>query len=142
MKLYQGILVSSLLVLLMTSFVAAQPKSIAIDVPGTDVHFFSLRYEGDTPPYQKANEIWERLNSVLLSWVDQGQDPTMLTSAMVSTGLTSDGSMAVFLKDTYIITVDEFHATINRATPEQLAEMWANNLRKGITVFVQTNVLR
>ncbi len=141
MRTYNWLVVSILVVFLFTAGASAQVKSLPVDVPGTNVHFFLMRYTEDAPPYMQVDLVWDRLNQVFLNWVDQGQDPQALTPEMVTTGLSENNTAAVFLQGTLIVEVDEFHSTYNRATPAQLAEMWAANLRKGVESFVSINVL-
>lgn len=132
---------AALLVVLFVGLAAsAQVNSLPVDVPGTNELFFQIRYEGTEPPYAKAHQIWNRLNQVFFRWVDESQDPNALGSEDVTVSQTAAGHPAIFLKDTLVVEVDEFHAQYNRATPAQLADMWAANLRKGVTAFVQTNV--
>ncbi len=126
--------------LLLTSGLGlAQVNSYPVDVPGTNVHFFLMRYEGATPPYAAIQTIWERIGTVFHEWSLAGRDPEALTAHDVTVGKTEAGQMAVWLKGHLIVTIDDFHARYNRATPEQLAEKWAVNLREGVTAFVEIN---
>lgn len=129
-----------LLLLVVSSVAMAQPKGIPVDIPGTDTHFFLYRYEGDNPPYQKVEQIWERLSNVFLAWVEAGQDPAKLGAKNVTIKETDLGLPGLFIGDTLIVEVDEYHARINHATPRQLAEKWAENLETGVEAFVRNNL--
>lgn len=45
---------------------------------------------------------------------------------------TVNGTPAVFARDILIITADAEHARLNATTPQALAEIWAENLRRGL----------
>ncbi|HAI52623.1 MAG: hypothetical protein WBI99_06255 [Limnochordia bacterium] len=133
-----NLLLVVLLVAVLSTTVLAQPKGILVDIPGTGVHFFTYRYEGDAPPYDKVNAIWANLSAVFAAWVEAGQDPAALTAKDVQIR-TEDGTVSLYVKDQFIVEVDAYHAALNKATKAQLAEKWAANLRRGIEAFVAIN---
>ncbi|HHW72304.1 MAG TPA: hypothetical protein GX393_03655 [Firmicutes bacterium] len=128
-----------LLVAVLSSAVQAQVKGYPVDIPGTGVLFFTYRYEGNTAPYDKINEIWGNLTKVFTAWVDAGQNPSALTGKDVEIKTDAAGNVALYVKGQFIVEVDAFHAAYNKATKAQLAEKWAANLRKGIEAFVANN---
>lgn len=134
-----NLLLVVLLVAVLSTTVLAQSKGIPVDIPGTGVHFFTYRYEGATPPYDKINTIWSNLSNVFTAWVDAGQDPSALTAKDVEIKTDAAGTVALYVKGQFIVEVDAYHAAANKATKAQLAEKWAANLRKGVEVFVQLN---
>lgn len=135
------LLIVVFLAIVFSSVGFAQVNKYPIDIPGTNVLFFNLRYEGTTLPFELINEIWERINDVFITWVENGQNPAELTADDVTIGKTTDGEVAIFLKGSLIVIVDEFHARINKTTPQKLAEVWANNLKEGVEIFVKNNTL-
>lgn len=127
------------LVMVLSSGVFAQVQGIPVDIPGTGVNFFLYRYEGSSAPHGKVNEIWANLSNAFTQWVDGGQSPQALAGKDVQIKTNSSGSVNIYVKDQFIVEVDQYHAKINKATPAQLAEKWAANLRKGIDEFVAIN---
>ncbi len=123
------------LVALMSGAVLAQ--SVPVDIPGTGVNFFLYRYEGQTVPHDKIDTIWLNISKVFQTWVEEGQSPASLSGKDVQVK-----GADLFIKDQFILTVDQFHANANKATPAQLAEKWAANLRQGVDAFVEINVLK
>lgn len=128
------------MVALLSSGALAQVKGIPVDIPGTGVNFFLYRYEGPAP-YDKINAIWDNLSEVFAAWVDAGQRTDDLSSKDVHIIIDPNGEVAIYIKDQLIVVVDEYHATINKATPAQLAEKWAVNLRLGVDEFVANNAI-
>lgn len=126
-------------VLLFSSFASAQ--GIPVDIPGTGVNFFLYRYEGPIIPYQEINAIWANLSSAFSQWVNEGQDPRALTGDNVQVLIDETGKVEIYIKNQFIVKVDEYHAKLNKATPVQLAEKWAENLRLGVEKFVAINFL-
>jgi len=127
-------------VLVLNVSVCGASQGIPIDIPGTQVHFFTLRYEAATPPYEQADLVWQRLSSIFQQWVEEGQNPNSLTAEMVTVETAPSGNKAIYLKGILIVEVDEYHAKQNRTNVDQLAKTWADNLRQGVTVFVESNV--
>lgn len=119
------------LVVILSGTVLAQ--GVPVDIPGTGVNFFLYRYEGSVP-YDKIATIWENLSKAFQVWVDEGQEPGGLTGADVQVK-----GNDIYVKDQFILTVDQFHANANKATRAQLAEKWAANLRQGVEAFVAIN---
>lgn len=138
-RLFYGLTLAFVLVL---SFSVSASPGIPIDIPGTQVHFFTLRYEATAPPYDQVELIWQRLSSVFQQWVEDGQNPEALSPEMVIIENAPQGKQAIFLKGTLIVEVDSYHAQVNRASIEQVARVWADNLREGITIFVENNTPR
>lgn len=130
-------LVVVVLVAMLSGTVLAQGQGVPVDIPGTGVNFFLYRYEGQTVPHDKINLIWENLNRVFLEWVDGGQDPLALSGQDVQ----AKGA-DIYVKDHFILTVDQYHANANKATPAQLAQKWAANLSEGVDAFVTINKLK
>lgn len=116
----------------------AQVKGYPVDIPGTNVHFFLYRYTGDEVPYDAIAQIWKNLSDVFIEWSAQGADPAALSPDDVTVKTVND-TVGVYLKGQLIVEVDEFHAKANYATRTQLANMWAENLKKGVEVFVELN---
>ena len=139
MKAAKVLLLVVSFLLLVPGLSLAQVNSYPVDVPGTNVHFFLMRYEGATPPYAAIQTVWERIGRVSHEWSLAGRDPQTMSAQDVSVGRTEGGQVAVMLKGQLIVTIDDFHAQYNRATPTQLAEKWAANLRDGVTAFVEIN---
>ncbi|NLJ73621.1 MAG: hypothetical protein GX331_01370 [Firmicutes bacterium] len=137
-----SLLTALILVFLVSGGVFAQAKGFPVDIPGTGVNFFLYRYEGEKVPYAEINAIWANLSSAFLHWVEAGQNPQDLSEKDVAVRTTADGQVGIFLKDQLIVIVDDYHAKINRATPKQLGEMWAANLKKGVERFVMINERR
>lgn len=129
------------LLMVFSTNVLAQSKSIPVDIPGTGVHFFMYRYEGTTPPYDQISKIWANLSSVFSAWVEAGQDPSALSAKDVQIKTDASGAVSLYVKDTFIVEVDEYHASLNKATKAQLAEKWAANLKRGVEAFVAINEL-
>jgi|LSQX01.1.fsa_nt_gb hypothetical protein len=111
-------------------------QGIPVDIPGTGVNFFLYRYEGEVP-YKEIDAIWDNISQVFQAWVDSGQDPGALSGQDVQVR-----GADIFVKNQFIVTADQYHANANKATPSQLAEKWAANLRKGVDAFVAINVLK
>ena len=116
---------------------AVLAQSVPVDIPGTGMNFFLYRYEGQTVPYEKIDTIWDNLSQVFQAWVDGGQDPDALSGQDVQVK-----GADIYVKNQFIVTADQYHADANRATPSQLAEKWAANLRKGVDAFVAINILK
>lgn len=127
-----------LIVLAIGSGVKANLNGYPIDIPGTNVNFFLYRYTGDQVPYDAIAEIWKNLSDVFIEWSTQGADPKALSPEDVSIK-TVDNKVGIYLKDHFIVEVDEFHAKANHATPAQLAQKWAANLKEGVQVFIELN---
>lgn len=126
------------LIVFFSSGVFAQGTGIPVDIPGTGINFFLYRYEG-AKPYEKVNAIWDNLSTVFSQWVETGQDPLALSTKDVQTKSNSSGTVSIYLKEQFIVEVDHYHAKINKATPAQLAQKWADNLKKGVEEFVVVN---
>lgn len=118
----------------------AQTQGLPVDIPGTGLNFFLYRYEGADVPYDKVNAIWANLSAAFGQWVEEGQVPGALTADDVRILTDESGTVEIYLKKQFIVEVDEYHARINQATPLQLAEKWAENLRRGVEKFVSINV--
>ncbi|NMB01232.1 MAG: hypothetical protein GX971_06910 [Firmicutes bacterium] len=127
------------LVTMLSGTVLAQ--GIPVDIPGTGVNFFLYRYEGQNP-HEKINDIWANLTKVFSDWVEAGQKPGALSGKDVQIKTNSSGSVSLYVKDQFILEVDQYHAQANKATPAQLAEKWAANLRAGVDAFVTINELK
>ena len=127
------------LVVMLSSGVFAQVQGIPVDIPGTGVNFFLYRYEGNAAPHDKVNTIWANLSNAFAQWVDAGQKPQALSGKDVQIKTNSSGSVSIYVKEQFIVEVDQYHAKVNKATPAQLAEKWAANLRKGVDTFVTIN---
>lgn len=138
----KGLLALALLVVLLvfSGNVLANPNSYPVDIPGTDLHFFSYRFEGDVPPFEKIEDIWKRLGDVIQDWVEHGREPLQLTADHVEVKKTSDNQWGVYLKGQLIVIADQYHAQVNRSTSEKLSKQWAANLAKGIEAFTEINV--
>ncbi|SRR5690554_895763 len=115
----------------------ALAKGVPVDIPGTGVNFFLYRYEGQTAPYEKINAIWENLSKAFQAWVDGGQKPGALSGKDVQVK-----GNDIYVKDQFVLTVDQYHADANKASRAQLAEKWAANLRKGVDAFVAINTAK
>jgi hypothetical protein len=137
-KLRTILLVCLVSVLAVGAVVNAEIKGYPVDIPGTNVNFFLYRYTGDEVPYDAIGQIWKNLSDVLVQWSSEGADPSALSPADVEVKTVGD-VVGVYLKGQLIVEVDEFHATANHATRVQLATMWAENLKKGVEVFVELN---
>lgn len=135
-------LVVVLIAMLSGGTVLAQGQGVPVDIPGTGVNFFLYRYEGQDEPYDKINEIWANLSIVFSEWEKDGQKPGALSAEDVQIKANASGSVSLYVKDQFILEVDEYHARANKATPAQLAEKWAANLREGIDAFVTINELK
>lgn len=72
---------------------------------------------------QRADEVTVRLNEYLGV---KPFDPSMVKVANVN------GEYCVMIGSDLIITADKDTARYNQATPKQLAEMWASNIRIAI----------
>jgi hypothetical protein len=94
-----------------------------------------------TPPYDQISKIWANLSSVFSAWVEAGQDPSALSAKDVQIKTDASGAVSLYVKDTFIVEVDEYHASLNKATKAQLAEKWAANLKRGVEAFVAINEL-
>lgn len=127
------------LVVLLSNGALAQVKGVPVDIPGTGVNFFLYRYEGVEAPYNEINQIWANLSSIFSRWVEEGQKPGTLTGEDVLVKVNGSGSVTIYIKDQFIVEVDEYHAKINKATPAQLGEKWAANLKLGVEKFVAIN---
>ncbi len=126
------------LVVLVAGVAAAQ--GVPVDIPGTGVNFFLYRYDGPDTPHQEINAIWANLSSVFSQWVEDGQDPQSLTADDVRILTAADGRVEIYVKNQFIVEVDDYHARLNKATRSQLAEQWAANLRIGVEEFVAINI--
>lgn len=126
-------------VLVLAFAVNASSQGIPIDIPGTQVHFFTLRYDEVTPPYDQANLIWERLSTTFMDWIAAGRDPDCFGPELVTIERITNGDLAILLNGNLVVEVDEYHAEFNRASKEHLAKVWADNLRRGVVVFVENN---
>lgn len=131
-----------LVVTLLGGSALAQGQGIPVDIPGTGVNFFLYRYEGQSEPYAEINEIWANLSKAFSEWVEAGQKPGALSGKDVQIKTNASGSVNLYIKDHFILEVDEYHARANKATPAQLAEKWAANLREGVDAFVAINELK
>lgn len=116
---------------------AALAQGIPVDIPGTGVNFFLYRYEGQVAPHDKINAIWENLTKAFQAWSDGGQQQGALSGKDVQVK-----GHEIYVKDQFILAVDQYHANANKATKAQLAEKWAANLRKGVDAFVTTNIIK
>lgn len=72
---------------------------------------------------QRADAVTVRLNEYLGS---KPFDPSKVKVANVN------GEYCVMISNNLIITADKDTARYKQATPKQLAEMWASNIRKAI----------
>jgi len=72
---------------------------------------------------QRADIVTQRINRLLGSRVF---DPSDVTVAV------RNKEYVVLMGDTLIITVDKETAAFNKTTPEKLANIWADNLRRVI----------
>ncbi len=138
-----SLVLAAALVLLTTGMAWAQEgQGIPVDIPGTGVNFFLYRFEGDQKPYEEVNQIWANLSAAFAQWVEAGQKPADLSKEDVHVKVNPTGSVSIYIKEQFIVEVDDYHAKINRATPRQLAEMWAENLKAGVEKFVSINELK
>lgn len=133
------ILLAAVLVIVLAG-TAAAAQGIPVDIPGTGVNFFLYRFEGPILPYQDINAIWANLSSAFAQWVEEGQDPHSLTADDVRILTDTDGRVEIYIKNQFIVEVDDYHAQLNQATRQQLAEKWAANLRVGLEEFVTINI--
>lgn len=134
MRKFNFLLVVALVAMLSGTVLA---QGIPVDIPGTGVNFFLYRFEGQVAPYEKINAIWENLSKAFQAWVDGGQQPGTLSGKDVQVK-----GHELYVKDQFILAVDQYHANANKATQAQLAEKWAANLRKGVDAFVATNIVK
>ena len=72
---------------------------------------------------ERADRVTERINNLL------GSEP--FNPSDVKTGIRNKEHV-VLIGDNLIITADKRTAEFNKATPEQLAKIWATNLRRVI----------
>lgn len=136
------VLVAALILTITGIAWAQEGQGIPVDVPGTGVNFFLYRFEGEQTPYNEINQIWANLSTAFVQWVKAGQKPEDLSKKDVHVKVNPSGSVSIYIKDQFIVEIDEYHAKINRATPRQLAEVWAENLKAGVEQFVSTNELK
>ena len=136
-KLRTILLVCLVSVLAVGAVVNAEIKGYPVDIPGTNVNFFLYRYTGDEVPYDAIGQIWKTERRLVLSGLPRGGS---ICSFPADVEVKTVGDVVgVYLKGQLIVEVDEFHATANHATRVQLATMWAENLKKGVEVFVELN---
>lgn len=134
------LLLAAVLVILLGSVAAAQVQGIPVDIPGTGMNFFLYRYEGEQIPHDKVNVIWANLTNAFAEWVEQGQEEGALTGDDVRILSDASGAVEIYIKRHFIVEVDEYHAEINKATRQQLAEKWAANLSQAVEKFITVNV--
>lgn len=78
--------------------------------------------QGTMTVKQRADAITDRINDVL-------SDGSDITASDIQVK-TINKEVALTVKDQLIITVDKKTADYNKATPQQLGEMWAKHLRE------------
>jgi hypothetical protein len=120
------ILLFFLFVFFTISPVTASQKIGTVKIGSTIV--FRLVYDGQSNPVLRAQVIQQRLNTL----IQQNLSPDNVRVAKVT------GGYAVFWGSNLIVTVDSLQAKANRSLPQDLAGVWANNLRKAIRQNVFT----
>lgn len=109
-----------LLILAVPSFGIGQNGEVIIE----QQMVLRIRYPaGGMSIQERVDQVTLRLNEYLGS---APFDPSQVRVAMQA------GEYCVMIDNQLIITADKDTAKFNQATPQQLAEMWAENLRKAI----------
>lgn len=89
----------------------------------------------DVSPQERVSIIYQRLWYVLDSTVPERR--LELRDQVRVDKIRAD--MCIFVGDYLIVTIDEVHARINRCSPQELAEVWADNLRRGLSRYLEIN---
>lgn len=109
---------------------AVEEPEEAWDVIFSGVLVLRVRFGlGGMSALERQHMVYQRLREAVDSLGESlSPDLVMVTEA--------DGQVFVQVGPHVIVTVDEAHARHQRSTPEGLAEVWADNLRRAIERYV------
>ncbi|HEY8418216.1 MAG TPA: hypothetical protein VIK93_09310 [Limnochordales bacterium] len=131
----------ALLVTLISTFVwpavaaaqTAEEPEEAWDVIFAGVLVLRVRYGlGGMSALERQHLVYQRLREAVEAL---GED---LSPGLVHV-TEADGQVFLQLGPHVIVTVDEAHARYQRSTPQGLAEVWADNLRRAVARYVETH---
>lgn len=106
------------------------PDRLPVDVPGTNVVFMNVRVaEPGLDLYQTRASIWKRLVEALAAAEARGES---LDGRSVSVEAQDGADPRIMVAGQLIVTVDPAHAAINGTSQEELAAVWAANLRRAL----------
>lgn len=108
--------------------------SSAVELGAITLFRFHQPFKGASPQ-ERANTVYKRLWHVLDSTAPEKRlelpDQVRVTQVKADT--------CIFIGDYLIVTIDDIHARLNRCSPQELAEVWADNLRRGLSRYLDIN---
>jgi len=105
----------------------APDTSATVFVGGTELMRVRVA-GGGYPPAQRAQQIQERINTLLGKGTIRPDDVTVAPRR---------GEAVVLVKGQLLLTADNATARFNRMTPRQLAEHWAARMRAVLPTLTQ-----
>lgn len=101
----------------------------AVEVAGVVIVRFRVPVNG-VEPMEHASKLYQRWVEGLLQAGDR-LSPNLVRIEE------EEGVPVIYMGSVRFVEVDEEHARINSTTPQLLAEVWANNLRRAIARYME-----
>lgn len=115
------------------------PEWLPVDVPGTNIVFMNVRVpEPGLDLYQTRAMIWKRLVEAFAAVEAAGET---IDGDLVTVEAEEGADPRILVGGHLIIAVDPFHAAINGSTQEDLAAVWAANLRRALDRWAELHRL-
>ncbi|MGI6083393.1 MAG: hypothetical protein ACOYEP_11025 [Limnochordia bacterium] len=109
-------------------------RSAIVEVGGVTLFRFVEPYKGMSP-HERASIVYRRLWHVLDTTAPERR-MELLDQIRVDNVKTD---VCIFIGDHLIVTIDDIHPRINQASPQELAHIWADNLRRGLANYLRIN---
>lgn len=108
-------------------------SSAEVEVAGVVIVRFRVPVNGVTP-MEHASRVYQR-------WVEGLYRAGDNLSPNLVRIEEENGVPVIYMGSVRFVEVDEQHARLNGTTPQLLAEVWANNLRRAITRYMEIHGL-
>jgi|LSQX01.3.fsa_nt_gb hypothetical protein len=113
---------------------AVSAHSAIVELGGVTVFRFVEPYKGISP-HERASIIYRRLWHVLDTTAPEKRID--LIDQIRVGNIKND--VCIFIGDHLIVTIDDIHPRLNHASPQELANIWADNLRRGLANYLRIN---
>ena len=113
----------------------AQEARAEVVIGGITVFRFTSWFKG-VSPNARVGSVYRRLWHVLAITSPENRDALVDKVRVVKV----QGDYCIMIGKDLIVTVDPIHAQRNRSSPQDLAEVWAKNLRQGLQCYLTINV--
>lgn len=115
------------------------PEWLPVDVPGTNIVFMNVRVpQPGLDLYQTRAMIWKRLVEAFAAAEAAGET---IDGSSVTVVVEEGADPRILVAGHLIVEVDPVHAAINGSTQEDLAGVWAANLRRALDRWAELHRL-